>query len=57
MNTIEILLEFFGSLILLIGFGYLIGYLFKLDKFYDDGQPRKDIHLRRTDVVKKESGD
>jgi hypothetical protein len=56
MDTIEILLEFFGGLVLLIVFGCLIGYFIKSDKFFDDGQPNKDIHLRRMDVKKNESG-
>ncbi len=56
MDTIEILLEFFGGLILLIGFGTLIGYFIKSDKFFDDGQTDNGIHLRRMDVKKKESG-
>lgn len=55
MDTIEILLEFFGGLFLLIGFGSLIGYFFKLDKFYGDGKTNNDIHLRRMDSKKNES--
>jgi hypothetical protein len=57
MESIEFLLELFGGLVLLIGFGCLIGHFLKLNNFSDDRQKSKDFHLKKTDVVIKESGD
>ncbi len=53
MDIIEILLEFFGGLVLLIGFGCLISYFLKSDRFFDDGKTNNDIRLRRMDGFKK----
>jgi hypothetical protein len=39
------ILEFFGVLILLFGFGILIGHLLKLDKYIEDQQNDRNFHL------------
>jgi hypothetical protein len=57
METIEFLLELFGSSVLLIGFGCLIGHLLKFDKFSDDRKKSQQLHLRKTDISIKESGE
>ena len=57
METIEFLLEMFGGSVLLIGSGCLIGHLLKLNEFSDDRNKSQQIHLRKTDISIKESGD
>jgi hypothetical protein len=56
MESIEFLLELSASIILLIGFGYVIGHLLKIDKFSHDQKNSQQIQLRKTDVSKKEPG-
>jgi len=36
METFFVLTEFFGGIILLLGFTCLIGHLLKLDKYYEE---------------------
>jgi len=57
MESTEVLLKFFGGSVLLIGLGWLVGHLLKLDKCSDDLQKSKEFHLKKTDVVIQESGD
>jgi hypothetical protein len=56
MESIEYSLELFGGLVLLIGFGCLIGHLLKLNKFSEEWENGKNCHPGNTDVVLKESG-
>ena len=42
------ILEFFGVLILLFGFGTLIGHLLRLDKYIEDRQNDRDLDLLNT---------
>jgi hypothetical protein len=57
MENIEILLELFGGSVLLAGFGYLVGHLLKLDKYWDDQINSQQLHLRKTDTPINEPGD
>jgi hypothetical protein len=45
MQNIITLLELFGGLVILFGFGYLIGRLLKIDKYYDNFQKERSKHL------------
>jgi len=36
MNAIVLILELFGGLILIFGIGFIIGHLFKFDRFWKD---------------------
>jgi hypothetical protein len=45
MECLISILEFFGVLILLFGLGILIGHLLKLDKFVEDQQNDRNLHL------------
>jgi hypothetical protein len=54
MDSIEFLLELLAGSVFLLGCGYLVGHLLRLDKFSDDRQQRKDFHLRNTDGLMEE---
>ncbi len=55
METFEYLAEFIGGSFLLIGFGWIIGSLFKLNKFSDNLENSRDPQLRREDVETEET--
>jgi hypothetical protein len=42
MDNFLLLLEFFGGIILLFGAGWLIGYLLKLNKVYEEMQNKSN---------------
>ena len=56
METVEILFEMSGGLVLLIGFGWLIGHLLRLDKFSDDQKKSEQYHLQKTGISFIEPG-
>ena len=57
MEQIELLSELFGGLVLLIGFGAMIGHLLKLEKFLNDREMNQKGHTGNTDISKMEPGD